>query len=138
MAIKNNDDVAHLLQAVDAPATPYREFDGNADHMSAPLIDAVFGSSPPDSAEDSPAPIGATRDVDLMADVFGGPAQASPRPVLPREDTPQPASAPLAMAPTVPRRSLEDIRRIIVRPAEETISSSPTEGLNGLFDRLAS
>ena len=138
MAIKNNDDVAHLLQAVDAPATPYREFDGNADHMSAPLIDAVFGSSPPDSADDSPAPIGATRDVDLMADVFGGPAQANPPPVLLRENTPQPASAPLVMAPTAPRRSLEDIRRIIVRPAEETISSSPTEGLNGLFDRLAS
>lgn len=138
MAIKNNDDVAHLLQAVDAPATPYREFDGNADHMSAPLIDAVFGSSPPDHAEDSSVPIGATRDVDLMADVFGGPAQASPRAGLPREDAVQPLGTPPPMAAAVPRRSLEDIRRIIVRPAEETISSSPTEGLNGLFDRLAS
>ena len=46
MPIKNNDDVAHLLEATGRAGSSYREFESSSDQMSAPLIDAVFASGP--------------------------------------------------------------------------------------------
>ena len=48
MPIKNNDDVAHLLEATGRAGSSYREFESPSDQMSAPLIDAVFASGPAD------------------------------------------------------------------------------------------
>ena len=138
MAIKNNDDVAHLLQAVDGQGVPYREFEGKSDHMSAPLIDAVFGSNPEPPGESSVG-IGSAKDGDLLADVFDRPlgGRSSVREGFPREEPLRTNRTNLETTPAVSRRSLNDIRRIIVRPAQDTINPSPAEGLNGLFDRLA-
>ena len=138
MAIKNNDDVAQFLQAVDVPDAPYREFEGKSDHMSAPLIDAVFGNNPEPAGESSVGIDGA-KDGDLLADVFDRPAgsRSTFREAIPREETLRRPSASPEMAPPVSRRSLNDIRRVIVQRGPETINPSPPEGLNGLFDRLA-
>ena len=38
---------------------------------------------------------------------------------------------------TAMRRSLADIRKIIVQPTEEAARPPSADGLNGLFDRLA-
>lgn len=142
MAIKNNDDVAHLLQATGAAGSSYREFESASDQMSAPLIDAVFGRDRPDPDSESHAPgIDPARQGNLLADVFDRP----PEPLLAaapswRDEAAGLGSGPAATRPSAAapsRRSLNDIRRVITRPAAEAAKASPTEGLNGLFDRLA-
>lgn len=148
MTIKNNDDVTHLLDATGRTGTPYREFESSADQMSAPLIDAIFGKDAP-IPEREEVPLGITQAPghDLLADVFGTPAQPAAlagdrggwRDPAPR---PQPASAirppaPPAAMPSGPVRSLADIRRIITQPVDQAAKSLPNDSLNGLFDRLA-
>lgn len=134
MATKNNDDVAHLLDATGRAGSSYREFDSPADHVSAPLIDAVFAKGPPypisDEQSSSPLELGAGRG-DLLSEVFDRPPPIS-------QPEPRPTFAPAAQAPasSMSRRSLNDIRRIITRPAEEPPKGPPTDSLNGLFDRL--
>lgn len=139
MAVKNNDDVAHLLQATGAVGSSYREFESASDQMSAPLIDAVFGRDRPEPGSESHVPgIDPARQGNLLADVFDRP----PDPLLAaapswRDEAAGLASGARPSAPAPSRRSLNDIRRVITRPAVEVAKSSPTEGLNGLFDRLA-
>ena len=146
MAIKNNDDVAHLLDATGRTGTPYREFETASDQMSAPLIDAIFGKDPPPSErEATPFPVGSSSGNDLLADVFDrSPSLAPARPADRggwRDEAfrkpsapPVPASAPASSGPV---RSLNDIRRIIAQPVEQGVSPPSTGNLNGLFDRLA-
>ncbi|MBV8193422.1 MAG: hypothetical protein JOY64_08590 [Alphaproteobacteria bacterium] len=155
MPIKNNDDVAHLLEATGGSGSSYREFESPTDQMSAPLIDAVFAKGPPEPTPDmhSPAPLQrGLSSSDILSEVFEG-----PRPMTPASTYPAPNSAlafgypqgagqfpPHARPPlaslhqgAASKRSLSDIRRIITKPAEE-IPGAPTSGdLNGLFDRLA-
>ena len=142
MAIKNNDDVAHLLDATGRAGSSYREFEGAADHVSAPLIDAVFASGPPEPTPDELSPLGiGVGKGDLLSEVFDRPppvSQPEPRPAT----IPLAAAGPMVASPPTPvlnpsRRSLDDIRRIITRPAEEPAKAPPTDSLNGLFDRLA-
>jgi len=157
MPIKNNDDVMHLLEATGRTGASYREFEGPADQASAPLIDAVFATAPPEpgAGHQQPLPTGPAK-TDLLSEVFDRPSPiAAPAPPPPA--TSQPASAPprhgipatgraapasamgdVEPAPTSgPRRSLSDIRRVIARPAEQAAKAPPTDSLNGLFDRLA-
>jgi len=144
MAIKNNDDVAHLLQATGGTGSSYREFEGASDQMSAPLIDAIFGRDRPDPGPESHAPgIDPARQGNLLADVFDRP----PDPLLAAAPSWRDEAAGLAVGssgawPSAPgaapsRRSLNDIRQVITKPVAEAAKASPTEGLNGLFDRLA-
>src|SRR5262245_11574739 len=171
MPIKNNDDVAHLLEATGRSGSPYREFEAPSDQMSAPLIDAVFAKGPPEPALDAhrPAPLqtGPTG-TDLLSEVFEGtPRAATPAATYPasneapafghpqtapplgpighmaRTGTAHPAlvqapmlQAPMVQAPVAARRSLNDIRRIIMKRVEEVPSAPTSDGLNGLFDRL--
>ena len=145
MAIKNNDDVAHLLSATGRTGTPYREFDSTTDQMSAPLIDAIFGKDPPSPVrEDMPLAVGAASGNDLLADVFDrSPGMGEPRPAdrgAWRDEAFQHAagagrsSLPAARGP---HRTLADIRRIISQPVGQAAAAPSTGGLNGLFDRLA-
>ena len=147
MPIKNNDDVAHLLEATGRAGSSYREFESPTDQMSAPLIDAVFASGPagPVPVEDRPVE-GAAKKNDLLSDVFdrpaerscpdlGGPVGAS---AARRAEIAPRVSIPFASGPdTPPGRSLKDIRRIISQPSAETAQAPPTDSLHGLFDRLA-
>jgi hypothetical protein len=156
MPIKNNDDVAHLLEATGRAGSSYREFENSSDQMSAPLIDAVFAKGPPHPEAEGQRPlIGAATKSDLLSEVFDsprpGPAQhVPPKQVAPAEAIRSAGSAPPAEAEMTPRlpappmaagtasgRTLSDIRRIISHPAEEAIKASPTDSLHGLFDRLA-
>ena len=144
MAIKNNDDVAHLLQATGASGS-YKEFEGQTDQMSAPLIDAVFGKDAPTlAAAEQIQPLDIARESDLLAEVFDRPPpsawqndqaglQAAQRPAA----APSPAGRLFGGVPTAMRRSLADIRKIIVQPTEEAARPPSADGLNGLFDRLA-
>lgn len=145
MAIKNNDDVAHLLSATGRTGTPYREFDTTTDQMSAPLIDAIFGKDPPSSDRpEIPLAVGATSGNDLLADVFDrSPAIPAARPADRgdwRDEAFQHAAgvgrspAPAARGPY---RTLADIRRIISQPVGQAAPPPSPGGLNGLFDRLA-
>lgn len=147
MAIKNNDDVAHLLSATGRTGTPYREFDSTTDQMSAPLIDAIFGKDlPPSERQEMPLAVGATSGNDLLADVFDrSPGIGEARPVdrgAWRNEAFQHAAgvgqshAP-APAARGPHRTLADIRRIISQPVGPAVQAPSTGGLNGLFDRLA-
>lgn len=144
MAIKNNDDVAHLLQATGATGSSYREFESASDQMSAPLIDAVFSRNGPEAApEGHPAGIDPAREGNLLADVFdrpwgGGPASgaSSWRDEAAGLAGPPGLRQPAAVQSTS-RRSLNDIRRVITRPVAQPVKAAPSEGLTGLFDRLA-
>lgn len=142
MAIKNNDDVAHLLQATGAASPSYREFESASDQMSAPLIDAVFSRDRPEVGPESHPPgIDPSREGNLLADVFDRPWGGNPTAGASswRDEAAASASGlrqPVP-GPSASRRSLDDIRRVITRPAAEAVKASPTEGLNGLFDRLA-
>jgi len=166
MAIKNNDDVAHLLEATGRSSSPYREFEAPSDQMSAPLIDAVFAKGPPELAPDMHHPLqvqGGMPGTDLLSEVFEG----TPRPAPPAHSYPGPngppalgypqasgypgpaghppfpshapaaLATPPALAQTAHRRSLSDIRRIITKRVEDVPSAPPSGDLNGLFDRLA-
>ena len=146
MAIKNNDDVAHLLNATGRTGTPYREFDSTADQMSAPLIDAIFGKDPPPSErEEKPFAVGALSGNDLLADVF----DQSPQIGAPGPDTraawrdeafQHSVAAGRSPGPAThgsSRRTLADIRRVIARPVGEQPAPPSTSSLTGLFDRLA-
>jgi len=140
MAIKNNDDVAHLIQATGASGSPYREFESASDHMSAPLIDAVFSKDRPEAGPDSAPGIDAAREGNLLAEIFdrprGGNSLPAASPAWRGEASPSGVRQSVS-APATFKRSLDDIRRVITRPTEETAKASPTEGLNGVFDRLA-
>ena len=145
MTIKNNDDVAHLLDATGRTGTPYREFESSADQMSAPLIDAIFGKDAPMAQpEDVPLAIAQAPGHDLLADVFDrapatGPLQSVDRGgwrgPAPRPTPPMPAR--VAVASVGPARSLGDIRRIITQPVDQAAKPASSDSLNGLFDRLA-
>lgn len=145
MAIKNNDDVAHLLSATGRTGTPYREFDSTTDQMSAPLIDAIFGKDPPLSErQEMPLAVGATSGNDLLADVFDrspgiGEVRPAERGAWRNEAFQHAAAAGRSSAPEVrgPHRTLADIRRIISQPVGQAVQPPATGGLNGLFDRLA-
>lgn len=146
MAIKNNDDVAHLQEATGRAGSSYREFDSSADQMSAPLIDAVFGRDPPGPPQEGqPLAVDASTNGDLLADVFDRPVPlAAPKPPEPpswRDEAIAVARAPTLPPPVpvvaAPRRSLDDIRRIITQPAERAAEPPAADGLHGLFDRLA-
>jgi hypothetical protein len=160
MPIKNNDDVAHLLEATGGSSASYREFEAPSDQMSAPLIDAVFAKGPPDPAPEMHRPLPIQTGMsppDLLSEVFeGAPRNAPPAHPYPPSNTPPAAGYPQAMvrsdpvglAPLIGRmpaagrgmaakRSLSDIRRIITKRVEEVPSAPPSGGLNGLFDRLA-
>lgn len=155
MAIKNNDDVAHLLSATGRSGTSYREFDNTADQMSAPLIDAIFGKDPPPSERgEMPLAVGATSGNDLLADVFDrssgvgmgagmnlGEARSEDRGGW-RDEAFQHSAALGRTAAPAPaargsQRTLADIRRIIVQPAGQASPPLSAGSLNGLFDRLA-
>jgi hypothetical protein len=146
MPIKNNDDVAHLLDAMGRPGTAYREFETSSDQMSAPLIDAIFGKEPPlPVREEAPLALGGASGNDLLADVFdrsptigqGRPAETGIRhPESPRPPPLAGIRAPVA-GPGAPTRTLNDIRRIIAQPAESSAATPSIGSLNGLFDRLA-
>lgn len=146
MAVKNNDDVAHLSDATGgAIGSSYREFENPSDHMHAPLIEAVFASGPPEGSAEASRGIGGVRS-DLLSEVFDGPRQAdrpevrSPVvpsiPAVPATDihAASPVPAPLSLPVG---RTLDDIRRIISRPATEAPDASPPDSLHGVFDRLA-
>lgn len=145
MTIKNNDDVAHLLDATGRTGTPYREFESSADRMSAPLIDAIFGKDAPmGEPEDVPLAIAQAPGHDLLADVFDRAPAAAPlqgvdrggwRGPAPRPTPAMPARVPAASVGPV--RSLGDIRRIITQRADQAAKPASSDSLNGLFDRLA-
>jgi hypothetical protein len=145
MAIKNNDDVAHLLNATGRTGTPYREFDSTTDQMSAPLIDAIFGKDlPPSERPEMPLAVGTTSGNDLLADVFErsppiGEARPADRAAWRDEAFQHAASAGRSPAPASrgSHRTLADLRRIISQPVGQATQSPSTGGLNGLFDRLA-
>lgn len=145
MPIKNNDDVAHLLDAMGRTGTTYREFETSSDQMSAPLIDAIFGKEPPlPVREEAPLALGGSSGNDLLADVFDrstAPAQTRSAHVGMRH--PEGRQSPLAAirapmaAPGAPMRTLNDIRRIFTQAVEPSAVAPSTGSLNGLFDRLA-
>lgn len=145
MTIKNNDDVANLLNATGRLGTPYREFESTTDQMSAPLIDAIFGKDlPPTAREEAPLAVGTASGNDLLADVFDhstgiGGARPADRGAWRDEAFQQAAgmARPPASSARGPHRTLADIRRIISQPVGEAGQPPPTGGLNGLFDRLA-
>ena len=147
MAIKNNDDVAHLLSATGRTGTPYREFDSTTDQMSAPLIDAIFGKDPsPSEREETPLAVGAASGNDLLSDVFDrspGMGLGEARPVdrgAWRDEAFQHSAVlgrTAAPAARGSQRTLADIRRIIVQPVGQASPPPSAGSLNGLFDRLA-
>ncbi|KAF0099456.1 MAG: hypothetical protein FD144_3795 [Rhodospirillaceae bacterium] len=145
MAIKNNDDVAHLLSATGRTGTPYREFDSTTDQMSAPLIDAIFGKDPPPSDRDEkPFAVGGLSGNDLLADVFDqSPPMGRPAPdnrAVWRDESFQHSVAAGRSPDPVARgsqRTLADIRRVITQPVGGQASPPSTSSLTGLFDRLA-
>ncbi len=156
MAIKNNDDVAHLLSATGRSGTTYREFDSTTDQMSAPLIDAIFGKDPPPSERgEMPLAVGATSGNDLLSDVFDrssgvgmggagmGLGEARPGDRGGWRDEAFQHSAALGRTPAPapaargPQRTLADVRRIIVQPVGQASPPPSAGSLNGLFDRLA-
>lgn len=146
MTIKNNDDVAHLLDATGRTGTPYREFESSSDQMSAPLIDAIFGKAPPNSdRQEVPLGIGSGPSNDLLADVFDrasaiGSARPTDRGGRQDQNARQHPGAgirPPAPASNGRQRSLNDIRRIITQPAGPAATSPSSDNLNGLFERLA-
>lgn len=146
MPIKNNDDVSHLLDAMGRTGTPYREFETSTDQMSAPLIDAIFGKEPPlPVREEAPLAVGVASGHDLLADVFDrtpAPGLGRPADVGIRHPEPprQGAVAGIRTAPAgagAPPRTLNDIRRIITQPVEQSAAPPAPGSLNGLFDRLA-
>lgn len=145
MAIKNNDDVAHLLSATGRTGTPYREFDSTADQMSAPLIDAIFGKDPPPAErQEAPIAVGAVSGNDLLADVFDrsqGIVEARPADRGAWRDEAFQHAAGMGRSPVAggqgPHRTLADIRRIISQPVGQAVPPPSPGGLNGLFDRLA-
>lgn len=151
MTIKNNDDVAHLLDATGRTGTPYREFEGPSDQMSAPLIDAIFGKAPPDpDRQEMRMGIGSGPSHDLLADVFdspqsnqapaigsSGPADRGGWQTQPVKQHPAAGLRPPASASANLQRSLNDIRRIISQPAGPPATSPSSDNLNGLFERLA-
>jgi hypothetical protein len=117
--------------------------------MSAPLIDAVFAAGPPDTEPEDQHLAGGAGASDLLSEVFDpvrpvshpelGRLAAPPAPVAAAAEEP-----PLRLAtPAMPapgganRRSLGDIRRIILQPSEEAPKVPSTDSLHGLFDRLA-
>ncbi|MEA2914680.1 MAG: hypothetical protein QOJ15_6761 [Bradyrhizobium sp.] len=149
MPIKNNDDVAHLLEATGRAGSSYREFESPSDQMSAPLIDAVFASGPvaPAPADERPL-AGAGQKSDLLSEVFDRPvdrghpeavgAVGSPSTAARQAEIAPHLSNPFVSGPNAsPRRSLGDIRRIISQPSAEAVEAPPTDSLHGLFDRLA-
>jgi hypothetical protein len=151
MAVKNNDDVAHLLEAAGRSGAPYREFESPSDHMSAPLIDAVFAKGPPDPTPEmqrlGPIQTGPSSS-DILSEVFEGGPRGAPAGAVSAPPNTSPAlgypQAP-AQPPLIPgqrqgmgaKRSLGDIRRIITKRAEEVPGAQASGDLNGLFDRLA-
>lgn len=143
MPIKNNDDVTHLLDAVGRSGTPYREFETSSDQMSAPLIDAIFGKEPPlPVREEAPLAVGVASGHDLLADVFDrppatGPGRAAETSIRRPEPPRQAAVAGLAAPAGAPARTLNDIRRIITQPVEQSAAAPSGGSLTGLFDRLA-
>lgn len=146
MTVKNNDDVAHLLDATGRTGTPYREFESSADQMSAPLIDAIFGKDAPMAApEDVPLAIAQAPGHDLLADVFDRAPATAPLQSVDRGGwrgpAPRPNPAPPARVPAAASvgatRSLGDIRRIITQPVDQAAKPASSDSLNGLFDRLA-
>jgi hypothetical protein len=149
MPIKNNDDVAHLLEATGRAGSSYREFESPSDQMSAPLIDAVFASGPagPAPADEGPLAGGAKKS-DLLSEVFdrpvdrgypetGGAAGSASTAARQAEIAPRLANSFVSGPNAPPRRSLSDIRRIISQPSAEAAEAPPTDSLHGLFDRLA-
>ncbi|HEX9522333.1 MAG TPA: hypothetical protein VF949_05170 [Reyranella sp.] len=149
MPTKNNDDVAHLLEATGRAGSSYREFENPSDQMSAPLIDAVFASGPAGPAPGDEGPLaGGAKKSDLLSEVFdrpmerghpesAGAAGSSSTAARDAEIAPRPSS-PFVPGPNgAPRRSLSDIRRIITQPSAEAVEAPPTDSLHGLFDRLA-
>jgi hypothetical protein len=149
MPIKNNDDVAHLLEATGRAGSSYREFENPSDQMSAPLIDAVFASGPAGPAPADERPLaGGAKKADLLSEVFdrpmdrghpesGGTVGSSSTAAREAEIAPR-LSNPFVPGPNAPpRRSLSDIRRIISQPSAEAVEAPPTDSLHGLFDRLA-
>jgi hypothetical protein len=160
MPIKNNDDVAHLLDATGRASSPYREFEPPADQMSAPLIDAVFSKEPPVAAPEVNRPLamqGGPSAPDLLSEVFEGtlrqappthpysapsgpPPQAYPQAFAhpgPTGYSPLLGQGPSAASSPGPKRTLSDIRHVITKRVEEVPSAPPSGGLTGLFDRLA-
>jgi hypothetical protein len=149
MPIKNNDDVAHLLEATGRAGSSYREFENPSDQMSAPLIDAVFASAPAGPAPADERPLaGGAKTSDLLSEVFdrpmdrghpeaGGAVGSSSAAAREAEIAPR-LSNPFVSGPNAPpSRSLSDIRRIITQPSAEAAEAPPTDSLHGLFDRLA-
>ncbi len=142
MPIKNNDDVAHLLEATGRAGSSYREFESPSDQMSAPLIDAVFASGPaaPAPADERPLAGGAKKS-DLLSEVFDRPVDRGHPESVGAVGSPSTAARqanPFVSGPNAsPRRSLGDIRRIISQPSAEAVEAPPTDSLHGLFDRLA-
>ena len=143
MAIKNNDDVTHLLSATGRSGTSYREFDNTTDQMSTPLIDAIFGKDPsPPEREAPPLAVGGTSGSDLLADVFDhspgiGGAMPADRGAWRDEAFHHSMGRSPAPAARGTQRTLADIRRIITQPAGQAAPASSAGSLNGLFDRLA-
>jgi hypothetical protein len=148
MINKTGDDVVHLLEATGRAGAAYREFERPSDHLSAPLIDAVFAAGPPDAEPEDQHLAGGAGASDLLSEVFDPPKPAShPEPsrlATPAAPAPASAEAPPRLttsaiaAPNGPtRRSLGDIRRIILQPSEEAPKVPSTDSLHGLFDRLA-
>jgi hypothetical protein len=145
MPVKNNDDVAHLLDATGSTGSSYREFENRSDHMHAPLIEAVFASGPPDGPADASQGVGGARS-DLLSEVFDAPkpsekpeVRVSAAPSVPTRPTDVRDDPPVRTPSTAPAgRSLSDIRRIISRPVTEASTASATDSLHGVFDRLAS
>jgi hypothetical protein len=147
MPIKNNDDVAHLLEATGRAGSSYREFESPADQMSAPLIDAVFASGPAGPVPVDERPLeGGGKKSDLLSEVFDRPMErgrqdlggAVGSPAARQAEIAPRVSGPFASGPDAPpRRSLSDIRRIISQPSAEAAQAPPTDSLHGLFDRLA-
>jgi hypothetical protein len=149
MPIKNNDDVAHLLEATGRAGSSYREFENPSDQMSAPLIDAVFASGPASPAPADERPLaGGAKKTDLLSEVFDRPvdrghaesggAVGSSSTAAREAEIASRMPNPFVSGPNAPpRRSLSDIRRIISQPSAETAEAPPTDSLHGLFDRLA-
>jgi hypothetical protein len=139
MSIKNNDDVAHLLESAGRADAPYREFQTTPDSTSAPLIDAVFAQAPP-LQESQQTPGLASPPNDLLSEVFDRPAPP-PQPTMPAaQKSPAEAHPSGLVEPpthTSYRRSLADIRRIIARTPSDEAEGPPSDSLHGLFDRLA-
>jgi hypothetical protein len=137
MSIKNNDDIAHLLESAGRSDAAYREFQKTPDSTSAPLIDAVFAQAPP-LQERPQAPGLVSPPNDLLSEVFDRPA---PQPTMPAVHKPPAEAQPSELAGFPAhasyRRSLADIRRVITRTPSDEAEGPASDSLPGLFDRLA-